>query len=549
VALPKKKSGSGVHPIFISISVIILGLLALLVISLVKNRKLPSLKTSLGQNTTYKYDLTEFSQKQQTFSPYTKYVPSVEVDKNRNKLYFVFKVMDDNNVWQAWTGVSDLDGNNWKETPQTKSAESIERVSLIYSPKKDLLYYFYRTSSKLLMMASKSPDEANWKNTRPVSGAGQIDDLSTMALDDTRNRIIFAYTKGMQIATATMDLASLEFKEKIHTHGNLFSYIPNMKYDANSDTAYIVFPRGSTPGMKQDKQLWLAKVKGDGSDYTETKLTYTTYENTWPFVALDIPRNKLYVNYGTISEPTTYSEQGLANIKERINLGVCDLDGKNWKVLRDKEGMGIFGVNPKNGLIYGLYHTPYKEFRTMEGNERFFVIYDPNTGSLKKQAIPSGDKNTYYDAADFDFDPQTNRLFGAQQVCASAGQRAIECQIWTYTGSVLDGKKSKVTPQNEAQMAPAQDKILPDLKLVTAQAAPNKIKIMTNRKLSFNPDMVQIISNGQKVAAPNPTQINQDYGFEWRFTKDINSYQATYKVCALSDLSKPMCLEGIVKYP
>ena len=171
MALPKKKTGSGVHPIFISISVIILGLLALLVNSWVKNGKLPSLKTSLGQSNTYKYDLAEFSQKQQTFSPYTKYVPAVEIDKSRNKLYFVFKVMDDNNVWQAWTGVSDLDGNNWKETQQTKSAEGIERISEIYSPKNDLLYYFYRTSSKLLMMATKSPNERREALMATSSGA------------------------------------------------------------------------------------------------------------------------------------------------------------------------------------------------------------------------------------------------------------------------------------------------------------------------------------------------------------------------------------------
>lgn len=546
--LPNKKSGSGVHPIFISITVIVLGLFALFIYSSVKKGNTPSFLTSPNQNNNYKYDLAEFIQKQQTFSPYTKYEPSLEVDIRRKKIYFVYKVMDDNNVWQAWTGVSDLDGKNWKETQQTNSTESIERLSLIYSPKNDQLYYFYRSSSKQLTMAIKSPNEKTWKN-QPILGASQIDDLSSFALDDARNRIIFAYTKGMQIATATLDLATYEFKEKIHTSGNLYSYIPNMRYDVNSDTVYIVFPRGNTPGMKEDKQLWLAKVKGDGNDYKETKLTNTNYENTWPFIVLDIPRNKLYIKYGTISEPKTYSEQGLVNIKERINLGVSDLDGKNWKVLRDKDGIEIFGVNPGNGLIYGLYQTPYKVMRNMEGNERFFVIYDPNTNSLKKQAIPSGDKNTYYDAAGSDFDPQTNKFFGVQQVCASAGQRAIECQIWTYTGSVLEDKKSKLTPQNEAQMVPAQDKILPDLKLISADAAPNKIKIITNRKLSFNTDMVQIISNGQKITAPNPTQINQDFGFEWRFSNNINSYEASYKVCALSDPSKPMCIEGKVKFP
>ncbi len=549
MTLPKRKHCSGFHPILISITVVVLSLLALLIYSLVKNSNFPSTSILPSQKETYKYNLAEFIQKQQTFSPYTKYEPSFGADVKRKKLYFVYKVMDDNNVWQAWTGVSNLDGNNWKETQQTKSAEGIERISLIYSPKNDLLYYFYRTSSKILMMATKSPNEETWENAGPILGAGRIDDLSSLALDDARNRIIFTYTKGMQIATATMDLASFEFKERIHTNSNLNSYIPNMRYDANSDTVYIVFPRGNTPGMKEDKQLWLARVKGDGTNYEETKLTNTNYENTWPFVTLDIPHNKIYVKYGTISEPTTYSELGLANIKERINLGVSDLDGKNWKRLRDKEGMEIFGVDPENGLVYGLYQTPYKEMRNTEGNERFFVVYNPNIGSLEKQAIPSGDKNTYYDALELYFDPQTNKLFGAQQVCASAGERAIECQIWTYTGSVLNGKKSRLTPQSEAQMAPAQDKKLPDIKLISAEAAPNKIKILTNRKLSFNPDMVQITSSGQNITAPNPTQINQDFGFEWRFTKDLSSYSASYKVCALSDPLQPMCVEGIVKFP
>ncbi|MFH1566107.1 MAG: hypothetical protein ABIB98_02830 [bacterium] len=549
MSLPNRISRFSFHPIFISIVVIVLGLLAILVHSSVKNKNLPSFLTFPSQNRSYKYDLAEFIQKQQTFSPYTKYEPSFEVDKTRKKLYFVYKVMDDTNVWQAWTGVSDLDGNNWEEFQQTASTESIERISLIYNPKNDLIYYFYRTTSKSLMMAIKSPNEKKWGSVRPLSGASRIDDLSSIALDDSRNRIIFAYTKNMQIATAVLDLANLEFKERIHTNSSLNSYIPNMRYDPDSDTAYIVFPRGNTPGMKEDKQLWLARVKGDGTDYRETKLTNTNYENTWPFLVLDVPHNKIYVKYGTISEPATYSELGLVNIKERINLGVSDLDGKNWRLLRDKEGMEIFGVNPQSGLVYGLYQTPYKEIRNAEGNERFFVIYDPNTGSLKKQAIPSGNKNTYYDAAEFDFDPLTNLIFGAQQVCASAGERAIECQIWTYTGKILDGKKSKLSPQEEAQMALEQSKELPDLKIISAEAAPNKIKILTNRKLSFNQNMVQIRSNGQNIVAPNPIQINQDLGFEWRFAKDLSSYEASYKVCALSDPSQPICIEGTVKFP
>ena len=218
-------------------------------------------------------------------------------------------------------------------------------------------------------------------------------------------------------------------------------------------------------------------------------------------------------------------------------------------MLRDKDGFGIFGVNPANGLIYGLYQTPYKEMRNTEGNERFFVVYDPKANQLEKQAIPSGDKNTYYDAGEFGFDAQTNSLFGVEQVCASAGQRAIECQIWTYTGVVLGDNKSSLTPQKEAQMLPPQERELPDIKLTSAEAAPNKVKVLTNRKLSFNPDMLQITSGGQKIAAPNPTQINQDMGFEWRFQKDINSYEVSYKVCALSDPSKPECLEGKVKFP
>jgi len=45
--------------------------------------------------------------------------------------------------------------------------------------------------------------------------------------------------------------------------------------------------------------------------------------------------------------------------------------------------------------------------------------------------------------------------------------------------------------------------------------------------------MIQISSHGQKIAAPNPTQVNQDFGFEWRFPKDISSYEASYKVCRL----------------
>src|SRR3989344_3354098 len=428
----------------------------------------------------YAYSLAEFTQKQQTFSPYTKYEPSFAIDKARGKIYYVFKVMDDNDIWQIWTATSDLDGNNWKQVQQTSSYENKQRPGIIYDPKDDLLHYFYRTGSehgaaekipRRLITAVKKPSEEKWRNERMLISNDEIDDTISIALDTVRHRLILVYTKDNQITTAR--------------------------------------------------------------------------------ITLDIPRQRFYVYYISFSEPTTYSREGVPNVKERKNLGFANLDGSNWRILRDKNSFSIFGINPNNGVLYGLYQEPYQEMHQGEGNVRYFVVYDPDKNQLEKQPIPSGDRLTYYDAAYRTWDSESNRLFGVQQVCRSAEARAIECQIWTYHGRVLNGKKSALTPQTKAEMALIQPRELPEFKLISAKGFGNKIKINTNRKLSM-PVWIEFGSEGLKIEwkPEQLSQVDQDKGIELLFVEPLTSYQATYKVCALSDPSEPpKCLEGNILYP
>jgi len=508
----------------------------------------------------YAYSLAEFTQKQQTFSPYTKYEPSFAIDKARGKIYYVFKVMDDNDIWQIWTATSDLDGNNWKQVQQTSSYENKQRPGIIYDPKDDLLHYFYRTGSehgaaekipRRLITAVKKPNEEKWRNERMLISNDEIDDTISIALDTVRHRLILVYTKDNQITTARINLDDESFKETAHTQNTEMSFIPNMAYDESSDTIYIVFPRARTPRTFDNKDMWLARVNGDGGNYQEMRLTETDYDNTWPFITLDIPRQRFYVYYISFSEPTTYSREGVPNVKERKNLGFANLDGSNWRILRDKNSFSIFGINPNTGVLYGLYQEPYQEMHQGEGNVRYFVVYDPDKNQLEKQPIPSGDRLTYYDAAYRTWDSESNRLFGVQQVCRSAEARAIECQIWTYHGRVLNGKKSALTPQTKAEMALIQPRELPEFKLISAKGFGNKIKINTNRKLSM-PVWIEFESEGLKIEwkPEQLSQVDQDKGIELLFVEPLTSYQATYKVCALSDPSEPpKCLEGNILYP
>ena len=498
----------------------------------------------------YAYTLAEFVQKQQTFSPYTKYEPSFVVDKVRGKIYYVFKAMDDNNIWQIWTATTDLDGNDWQQVQQTDSPENKQRPGIVYDPQDDLLYYFYRTGSEYgaaekiprrLITAVKKPEEEKWHDERELIGNDGIDDTIDISLDSSRHNLILVYTKDNQITTARMDLDKGTFQETVHTQTAEMNFIPNMAYDESGDTVYIVFSRARTPGTFDNKDLWLARVNGDGSNYREMRLTKTNCDNAWPFIILDLPRHQFYVVYRLF-------EEGTAKAKEKIRLGRANLDGSNWESRFNAQGIQIYGIDPETGVLYGTYG---------ENNKHYFIVYDPEKDKLQKQLIPmivqkgsKGDEPAYGDAAYRTWDAESGRLFGAQQVCGKAGERGIECQIWTYTGRVLKGEKSTLTPQAKAEMAFPQHCQLPEFKLIKAETFSNKIKINTNRKLS-TPVEMRITSGGKEIKW-DPSQLNpvdQDKGFELRFSVPLASYEVYYKVCALGDPSKPReCLEDTLLY-
>lgn len=508
----------------------------------------------------YGYTLAEFVQKQQTFSPYTKYEPSLAFNQARNKIYYVFKVMDDDNVWQVWTAESDLDGSNWRETQQTTTPENKQRPSVVYDPRGDLLYYFYRTGSDVgaaeriprrLLMATKEIDEEEWQNERELIGSDGIDDTVVTVLDSKNQQILLVYTKNNQITTARLNLDTRELAEAVHTTTTEMNFIPHAAFDEGSGTLYIVFPRARTSQTFDNKDLWLARVKSDGSGYQETRLTETGFDNTWPFISLDTAREKLFISYSSFSEATTYSAEGVGAHRERLNVATASLEGSSFKLLRDKNGFRIMGINSESGVLYGMYEKTYKEMPQGEGNERYFVSLDPSKNKFQTQLIPSGDRLTDYDASYYRYDAETRKIFGAQQVCHPAEDRGMECQIWTYHGRVLNGQKSGMAPQTEALMAPPPPRELPALELIRAEAQANKIQINTNRKLSM-PVWLTIKSGGQEIKW-EPSwleQIDQDRGVQVRFPQNLSAYTVIYKVCALSDPEKgEECLEGVLTFP
>lgn len=506
----------------------------------------------------YSYVLAEFAQKQQTFSPYTKYEPSFAIDKTRGKIYYVFKAMDDNDIWQIWSASSDLDGNNWQEVKQTDSSGNKQRPAIIYNPKDDLIYYFYRTGNELgasagitrrLIMAVKKPGEEKWRQEKELVGNNGIDDTTSIALDSSRRLIVFTYTKNNQIATAFLNLENDRFQEIVHTKTAEMNFIPNLAYDEDNGTAYVVFPRARAVNNFDNKDLWFATFHYDGTGYQEKRLTQTENDNTWPFIVLDLPRQKIYVSYSFFGQAPTYSAQGIPQVKEEIKLARMNFDGSAWENL-GKGGLKIFGVDNQSGVLYGIYQKPKKDLGRNEKAERYFAVYDPNKDELKKQFIPSGDEQTYYDAVFQKFDNETKRIFGSQQVCRYAGERGIECQIWTYTARVLkEGEKSTLPIQKNAEMAAPQFRQLPEFKIISVEAVGNKIKINTNRKLSM-PVEIKITSNNQEIKwEPRQlSQVDQDKGIELHFDSPLSSYEAHYKVCALSSPQKPECEENDVSY-
>lgn len=503
-----------------------------------------------GAPTSYAYTLAEFVQRQQTFSPYTKYEPSFAVDKTHEKIYHIYKAVDDDGVWQIFSATTDLNGNGWVEVQQTNTPENKQRPSIVYDSQADLIHYFYQTGSEMnaaekiprrLMTAVKSPTQEKWQDEKILIGDDGIDDTAMVLMDAAHRRLLLVYTKNQQITTARFNLETSQLDETVHTTIDLMSFIPNAAYDPAGDTIYVVFPRARTPRTFNNKDLWLATVKGDGSGYKEVRLTETGYDNTWPFITLDLPRQKFYLRFASFTEPTTYSEEGVANVKERLNTATASLDGTGFEVLLEKNGMSIYGVGPETGILYGTWTNP----------ERYFVTYDPAKKKMKKQLIPSGDAQTYYDAAYRVFDPETKKLFGTQQVCRPVEAKGIECQIWTYHGRVLDGEKSSLTPQTTALMAEPQSKALSDLKLLNTEANQDKIKFNTNRKLSM-PVWFTIESGGKEISwGPEQLeQIDQDRGVQLRFPQGLSLYTVTYKICALTDPEKgEECLEGTLSYP
>jgi len=114
--------------------------------------------------------LAGINQKQQ-HSPLTQKLRALTaVDTNRKKIYFAYKVMDDNNIWQVWTAVSDLDGKGWKEVQQTKICRKHGTRLADLQPKKISSTISTEPKPSGLMMATKIPLKKNGKNIKPLAG-------------------------------------------------------------------------------------------------------------------------------------------------------------------------------------------------------------------------------------------------------------------------------------------------------------------------------------------------------------------------------------------
>lgn len=513
----------------------------------------------------YAYTIAEFTQKQQTFSPYTKYDPAFAVDAKAGKIHYIYKERDENDVWQIWTASANLDGSGWEAVQQTTGAPNKQRPNIIFNKESGTLYYLWRTGNDMnaavkeprqLYVASKRLGAERFENVRQLGKTESVDDTIRGVWDATRGRIVLAYTRDEQITTAIYTPATGAFDERVHTQTSKMNFIPDMAYDKAADIIYLVFPRAREERAWQLKDLWFASVLGNGIGYHEARLTDDNFDHTWPFLTLDATHGWLYVSYSSFTDPVFYSAQGAANVVERLNIGRVRLDGANWQLLRDRSGFAIFGSD-ETGMLYGLLEEP-------EGGltgelhsgphliKRYLVAYDPEQNKLKKQRVAgdNGERYIDYDMLDLKFEPETNRLYGSQQVCAPAGDRGLECQVWTYYGKFLVGAASTLEPETIAMPAQAERRDLPELKFTRVQALQDKAQFNANRKLSMPPEFT-LRANGQVVEWDKAQleQIDNDKGFTLGFRELLQSYELDYKICAISDPSSPECKQGTITYP
>jgi hypothetical protein len=212
-----------------------------------------------------------------------------QISVANNKIYIAYTAMDDDHVWQLWTGVSDLDGSNYRSFQRTTDRGWIPSA---VQASGDRVYYLYSKGNAIFetyshnrvqgtakgpktvegfYVASTNREGEDWKVVARVSAAAPSGDSGSFYVCNDRIHLIWVEFEPdgvrSRLYTGSMDLDGRNPTKVARTAEDGMAKTPIAGgVQVVGDRCYYVFGRSGGAGAWT---LWTAESRLDGSDWSE----------------------------------------------------------------------------------------------------------------------------------------------------------------------------------------------------------------------------------------------------------------------------------------
>jgi len=217
-----------------------------------------------------------------------------EIVAANNKIYAVYVQGGGGPVF---TGEMNTDGTAWSYTQRTSGVSSCWAPDMVFDSSRNDIHYVYTvTGPPQIHTAKLDLDTGQWNSQTRSSG-----DDACIALDSSAGKIYYAFSNisggKYQIWTASANVDGTSWSA---THQDTFEDVGGRGLDMAVDTTrgrlnYMFYGKENPTDTVYD--VFTADMSTDGSGWSTTRRTDSSYDSQSPALALDLANSKIQYVY------------------------------------------------------------------------------------------------------------------------------------------------------------------------------------------------------------------------------------------------------------
>jgi hypothetical protein len=262
-------------------------------------------------------DGTDWSATWRTTSADLKGTPQLQVVGD--KIYYVWDEWDDNCVSQIWTATMNTDGTDWSANKRTTSTDGKYNPQLqVVGDKIYYVLYGWDDGSVSIWTATMNTDGTGWSATERITSTYNKWGPQLQVVGDKIYYVWNGYDDvGVQIWTATMNTDGTDWSTTKRTTSTYYKRNPQLQ--VVGDKIHYVWWEDDNNGKTQ---IWTSTMNTDGTDWSTTKRTTSTYHKRTP--QLQVVSDKIYYVW----------DEDDSNGKTQIWTATMNTDGTDWSTTK-----------------------------------------------------------------------------------------------------------------------------------------------------------------------------------------------------------------------